>query len=55
MGNVLLRLFPLGLFVVAWEDVQGVATVKGQVWTREYAHATFSVDCSTLEPKMTTR
>ena len=31
----------------------GPAARQGSIWTRNYEHATVSVDCATLEPKIT--
>ena len=37
----------------AYGIAKGVATAQGHVWTRDYEHARFSVDCSTLQAMMT--
>ena len=31
----------------------GPAARQGSIWTRNYEHAIVSVDCATLEPKIT--
>ena len=36
------------LYTASYGEAQGLATVKGDVWTRKYEHVTFTVDCKSL-------
>ena len=39
-------------FTKSYGAAKAAATADGQVWTRQYERATFTVDCATLQAKM---